>query len=161
VPEFLNSANFVLFTDRLHFERSFQLVMDKNFPVRWISQISQVSDEPALHVIDVPGARELIPWGESSLRAGKRAFAYLEAASAAANRGDIQAIVTAPVSKASIGMKFKGQTEFFAERAGVSEFAMAFFAPTFKVVLATVHMSLKQALEQLSTNDYIRLISFV
>src|SRR6185369_14043081 len=41
------------------------------------------------------------------------------------------------------------------------EFAMAFFAPTFKVVLATVHLSLKQALARISAARYVRLISFV
>jgi 4-hydroxythreonine-4-phosphate dehydrogenase len=38
---------------------------------------------------------------------------------------------------------------------------MAFFAPTFKVVLATIHMSLREALERISTNHYVRLIQFV
>jgi 4-hydroxythreonine-4-phosphate dehydrogenase len=76
-------------------------------------------------------------------------------------QGNIQAIVTAPVSKASIGPHFKGQTEFLSERAGVSQFAMAFFAPTFKVVLATVHMSLKDALASITTQRYKDLIAFV
>ena len=57
-------------------------------------------------------------------------------------RGKIDAIVTAPVSKEAIGGDFHGQTDFFAEAAGVREYAMAFFAPTFKVVLATIHVSL-------------------
>jgi 4-hydroxythreonine-4-phosphate dehydrogenase len=38
---------------------------------------------------------------------------------------------------------------------------MAFFAPTFKVVLATVHMSLKDALAALTTPKYVDLIKFV
>ena len=76
-------------------------------------------------------------------------------------QGNIQAIVTAPVSKASIGPHFKGQTEFLSERAGVSQFAMAFFAPTFKVVLATVHLSLKDALASITTQKYKNLIEFV
>jgi 4-hydroxythreonine-4-phosphate dehydrogenase len=76
-------------------------------------------------------------------------------------QGAIQAIVTAPVSKASIGPHFKGQTEFLAERAGVPQFAMAFFAPTFKVVLATVHMSLRDALASITTPMYKDLILFV
>jgi 4-hydroxythreonine-4-phosphate dehydrogenase len=35
---------------------------------------------------------------------------------------------------------------------------MAFFAPTFKVVLATVHLSLRDALSRISTPLYIKLI---
>ena len=38
---------------------------------------------------------------------------------------------------------------------------MAFFTPTFKVVLATVHMSLRQALEHLSKQLYVELIHLV
>jgi len=157
VPEFLGTTRCVLFTDAIHFERS----QTKGFPTRWIENLSEVSNEPILFLVNVPGATDLIPWGESSLRSGSRASAYLEAASNAAMQCSIQAIVTAPVSKSSIGPHFKGQTEFLAERAGVSQFAMAFFAPTFKVVLATVHMSLKNALASVSTPMYVKLITFV
>jgi 4-hydroxythreonine-4-phosphate dehydrogenase len=157
VPEFIGSTRVILFTDSVHFERS----SPKNVPFRWISSIDDVSDDPVLFLMDVPGAAGLIPWGESSPRAGSRASAYLSAASDAALQGAIQAIVTAPVSKASIGAHFKGQTEFLSERAGVSQFAMAFFAPTFKVVLATVHLSLKDALNSITTQMYKDLLTFV
>jgi 4-hydroxythreonine-4-phosphate dehydrogenase len=157
VPEFLGSTRLLLFTDSVHFKRS----NTNAVPVRWIADIAEVSDERVLFLKDVPGAGELIPWGEASLRAGSRASAYLCAASDAAMQGAIQAIVTAPVSKASIGPHFKGQTEFLSERAGATKFAMAFFAPTFKVVLATVHLSLKDALASITTKKYIDLITFV
>jgi 4-hydroxythreonine-4-phosphate dehydrogenase len=157
VPRFLESVRLVLYTDSVHFERS----QTTDVPFRWINSPVEISDEPVLFLIDVPGSDALIPWGETSLRAGARASAYLEAASNAAICGHIQAIVTAPVSKASIGPHFKGQTEFLAERARVTEFAMAFFAPTFKVVLATVHLSLKDALASISTPMYEKLIAFV
>jgi 4-hydroxythreonine-4-phosphate dehydrogenase len=156
-PEFLGSTRLILFTDSIHFTRS----NTNTVPVRWIASPAEVTDEPVLFLMDVPGAGELIPWGEASPRAGSRASAYLSAASDAAMQGAIQAIVTAPVSKASIGPHFKGQTEFLAERAGASQFAMAFFAPTFKVVLATVHMSLKDALAAITTPKYKDLITFV
>jgi len=157
VPEFLDSTRLLLFTDSIHFDRS----NTDNTPSRWIANASEVTDEAVLFLLDVPEASELIPWGEASLRAGSRASAYLRAASDAAMQGVIKAIVTAPVSKASIGPHFKGQTEFLSEQAGASEFAMAFFAPTFKVVLATVHLSLKDALESITTKQYMELITFV
>jgi len=157
VPEFLDSTRLLLFTDSIHFDRS----NTDNTPSRWIANASEVTDEAVLFLLDVPEASELIPWGEASLRAGSRASAYLRAASDAAMQGVIKAIVTAPVSKASIGPHFKGQTEFLSEQAGASQFAMAFFAPTFKVVLATVHLSLKDALESITTKQYMELITFV
>src|SRR5262249_55242897 len=60
-----------------------------------------------------------------------------------------------------IGPTFHGQTDFLAEMARVEQFAMSFFAPTFKVVLATIHMSLREALGQISIDRYVRLIRFV
>jgi 4-hydroxythreonine-4-phosphate dehydrogenase len=85
----------------------------------------------------------------------------LKAASDEALNGRIQAIVTAPVSKEAIGPTFHGQTDFLAEMARCEQFAMAFFAPTFKVVLATIHMSLREALSRISTDGYVQLIRFV
>src|SRR5262249_17276617 len=102
-----------------------------------------------------------IDWGKLSPDAGRRAIAYLDAASAEALSGRIDAIVTAPVNKEAIGGDFRGQTDFLAERAGVREYAMAFFAPTFKVVLATVHASLREALSRISVDYYVWLIRFV
>lgn len=114
-----------------------------------------------LHVLDIGGDTSNIEFGKLSRESGKQALAYLEAASSAALAGQLDAIVTAPVSKEAISPHFKGQTDFLAERAGCREFAMAFFAPTFKVVLATVHMSLKDALETITTARYIDLIRFI
>ena len=114
-----------------------------------------------LHVLDAGVDSSEVEFGKISRTAGRQAIAYLEAASSAALKGNIDAIVTAPVSKEAIGPHFKGQTDFLAERAGCTEYAMAFFTPTFKVVLATVHLSLKDALDQLTTARYIDLIRFV
>lgn len=70
----------------------------------------------------------------------------------------IQGLVTAPVSKKLISPEFTGQTEELATRCAVADYAMAFFAPTFKVVLATVHVSLRRAIDMLNTQEYVRLI---
>ena len=114
-----------------------------------------------LNLIDIGGKPPVIEFGVVSRDAGKQALAYLAAASSAALAGKIDAVVTAPVSKEAIGPHFKGQTDYLAERAGRTQFAMAFFAPTFKVVLATIHMSLRQALDQITTAGYVDLIRFV
>ena len=114
-----------------------------------------------LDVRDLGHDGATVHWGQPSQITGQRALAYLEAASNAALSGDIEAIVTAPVSKEWIGTSFHGQTDFLAARAGREEYAMAFFAPTFKVVLATIHMSLRDALQRISTKLYVDLIRFV
>jgi len=160
LPSVLASARWVLFTDPPTFEHNYSL-FGKGLPYRWVTQWDDISGEAILFLREARGARGVIPWGEVRADAGARAIACLEAASAAALAGRIHAVVTAPVSKASIGPPFMGQTEFLAERAQAREFAMAFFAPTFKVVLATVHLPLQRALAQISTEHYVRLIQLV
>jgi 4-hydroxythreonine-4-phosphate dehydrogenase len=142
------------------FERS-QALFAAGLQYRWVENLDEIDDPEILSVVEVSGAGPLVPWGEGCAESGRRALAYLQAASGAAIRGDIAAIVTAPVSKESIGAPFVGQTEWLAERAGAAQFAMAFFTPSFKVVLATIHMPLRDALDEISTSRYIRLIRFV
>ena len=156
----LRSARWMVYTDREIFERNASRF---GLPgaVQWIDRPSDVTDEPVLFLRDLRGDTASLQWGKLQPEAGRRALAYLDAASVDALAGRVHAIVTAPVNKEAIGGDFHGQTDFLAARAGVKEYAMAFFAPTFKVVLATIHISLREALAQLSTERYIRLIRFV
>ena len=162
LPSVLDQARWILFTDRPSFDRHY-VRFGKALPCQWISSPNEVpqTNDRTVFVIEVPGATCPIPWGDVQSAAGERALAYLRAAGEAALRHEIAAIVTAPVHKAAISTSFKGQTEFLSEQAGVKRFAMAFFTPTFKVVLATVHVSLKEALAKLSTELYVNLIRFV
>jgi len=160
LPAVAGSARWILYTDAPAFDRHY-LRFGNGRPCRWISQPEEAADDSVLHLIDVPGATCPIPWGDVQSAAGDRAIAYLRAAGDAARERKIAGIVTAPVNKAAVGREFKGQTEFLAQQAGTARFAMAFFAPTFKVVLATVHMSLRDALARLSTALYVDLIRLV
>jgi 4-hydroxythreonine-4-phosphate dehydrogenase len=141
-----DAARWILFTDGSVFERNAARFHPGNI---------------CLELRDLGDDGTSWQWGYPTAKTGARALAYLEAASKAALAGEIDAVVTAPVSKEWIGTHFHGQTDLLAERAGVKDFAMAFFAPTFKVVLATIHMSLRDALDQISTECYVRLIRFV
>ena len=160
ISSVLNFARWVLFTDRAVFQRN-AARFDPRMRTRWIDDLASITDEPFLFLRDLNGDVSNVSWGEMSSAAGQRSLAYLEAASAEALAGHIDAIVTAPVSKEAIGKDFHGQTDFLAERAGRKQYAMAFFAPTFKVVLATIHLSLREALAQISREHYVGLIRFV
>ena len=66
---------------------------------------------------------------------------------------DAVAVVTAPVSKASLqnsGFPFPGQTEFFAEYFGIQDFAMCLSGQRLSVGLATIHIPLASVSEELS-----------
>jgi len=58
-----------------------------------------------------------------------------------------RALVTAPIDKAACraeGFAFPGHTEYLAARAGVDDFAMLMVGPRLRVVLATIHLPLRE-----------------
>jgi 4-hydroxythreonine-4-phosphate dehydrogenase len=85
------------------------------------------------------------PPGQPTVAGGVAQVAWLEAAAAAAGRGELAGLVTAPISKASArraGFGFPGHTEFLADRLGAPRVAMMLAGPRLKVVLATIHLPL-------------------
>lgn len=98
-------------------------------------------------VISSAEIERVAPPGRPSRRAGVAQIAYLEAAVAAARRGEIGALATAPISKRAAqaaGFGFPGHTEFLAHRFGARRVAMMFAGPRLKVALATVHVALAE-----------------
>ena len=74
-----------------------------------------------------------VPVGIVSGPAGQAAHDWLVAAIDAARAGRIDAITTAPLSKAALhsaGLKYPGHTEILAERCGVKQFAMMLYVPS-------------------------------
>ena len=93
------------------------------------------------------------PLGEPSAASGRAALAALMDAVALAQQGVCEAIVTAPLSKhalAMAGSQDRGHTEILARELGIGPVAMAFYAERLKVVLATVHVPLRDIWTHLS-----------
>src|SRR5437016_4763177 len=88
----LASARWVLFTDRAVFERNAALFAC-GLNCRWIADPSGITDESALFLHDARGDTSLIDFGKGNPQSGQRALAYLKAASEAALKGHLQAIV--------------------------------------------------------------------
>ncbi len=87
---------------------------------------------------------KIVP-GKPSADGQKIALAAMERAAQAVPANEAAAVVTMPINKAgmkSIGYKFPGQTEFFADRWG-GEPTMAFAGGKLAVVLATWHIPFK------------------
>lgn len=98
-----------------------------------------------------------VPLGQVSARAGRAAFDAIVRAVEDARRGVVQAVATAPVNKAAFaaaGLGWKGHTDLLAHLCGVAEVAMMFHSPTLRVVLATVHVPLRDV-PRLLTRDLI------
>lgn len=92
--------------------------------------------------ITLPAVMERGP----SRAGGQASMRFCEDAIEAVRRGHVDALVTAPISKASWYMagfrKFPGHTELLAERFKARNVAMMFVSPQLRVVLATIHVGL-------------------
>ena len=74
---------------------------------------------------------------------------------------EIDAIATGPIHKEgmqSIGFAFPGHTEFFAERAKTDNFGMMMVGGGLKILLASIHLPLKEAIRRLNKQDLLRII---
>src|SRR6266545_3361161 len=97
--------------------------------------------------------------GEPTIETARAAAAALEEAITRARRGELNAIVTGPIHKARMyeaGFKFPGQTEFFAERCGVENFAMCLTGGKLTVALVTTHIPLAKVPSALKQSEIVR-----
>jgi 4-phospho-D-threonate 3-dehydrogenase / 4-phospho-D-erythronate 3-dehydrogenase len=98
-------------------------------------------------IVMAPPAGRTAQVGLVSAEAGQAAYDVIVAAVAAAMRGDVDAIATAPVSKeafALAGLPWKGHTDLLAHLTGSPFVAMMFESAALRVVLATVHVALRE-----------------
>jgi len=102
----------------------------------------------ALSLIQVGPDTSGSAFGLVSADSGRASFSYLEAAIEAALCRKISAVVTAPIHKeawSKAGVAFPGHTEVLAERSGGVPVAMMLANPDLRVVLVTIHVSLRKA----------------
>src|SRR6266487_1992721 len=102
-----------------------------------------------------PNCKPGVPTPETA----RAAAAALEEAVTLARRGELEAIVTGPVHKArmyEVGFRFPGQTEFFAERCGIKNFAMCLTGGKLTVALVTAHIPLRKVPRALKQSDIVR-----
>jgi 4-hydroxythreonine-4-phosphate dehydrogenase len=97
--------------------------------------------------------------GKPTPETARAAAAALEEAVTLARRDELDAIVTGPVHKArmyEVGFRFPGQTEFFAERCGVKDFAMCMTGGQLTVALVTAHIPLRKVPRALERSEIVR-----
>lgn len=97
--------------------------------------------------------------GEPTLESARQSLEALEKAAAMAKTGEIQAVVTGPVSKAQlhrVGFTYPGQTEFFAARTETEDYAMCLTGGALTVALVTAHIPLKDVVAQLKATEIVR-----
>lgn len=97
--------------------------------------------------------------GKPSSANNKAVIRSIEIATDLAMHGRAGAVVTNPINKAVLiegGFKFPGHTEFLAHLAkSVQSPVMMLTSPQLRVALATIHVSIKNAVEQLSVESIV------
>ncbi len=97
--------------------------------------------------------------GVPSAATARAAWDHLELAASCLKEGSIDAVVTAPICKEGLhdlGFDYPGQTEFFADRLGVRDFAMCLTGKHLTVALATTHVALRDVPALLSAEELAR-----
>ena len=116
-------------------------------------------DLPADFEFEVVGEISGHVAGLPTQESARAAVEALETAAEHLASGRWQAVVTGPVSKKAlhdVGYKFPGQTEFFAARSGVEDFAMCLTGGGLTVALVTAHVPLSQVAGLLDKTEIVR-----
>lgn len=96
-----------------------------------------------------------LPMGQVHALAGRAAAVCIEAAAALALRGQAAAIVTAPIHKEALsaaGVNFPGHTEMLQAAAGGVPVRMMLANDELRVVLVTIHVALRRAIDALDVD---------
>ena len=106
-----------------------------------------------IHVISLSRLPEDLPFGQLDARSGKAAFDYIWTGIDLALQKRIRAVVTAPINKEALrlaGFHYPGHTEILADFSETKDFAMMLMNDDLRVILVTIHVSLREAIEQLT-----------
>ncbi len=145
-------------------------------PQMRVQQVSQLHEAaqvkapftiPVLQVTPSLTSDQLPVWGQISATAGKLAADCVVWAAQAALRGEVSAVVTAPLHKEALhaaGVPFPGHTEMLqacaAAHAGVAAddmpVRMMLANSELKTVLVSIHVSLRQAIEAVTVDNILQ-----
>jgi 4-hydroxythreonine-4-phosphate dehydrogenase len=109
--------------------------------------------------MDLMGGK--VEYGVTQARCGEASFKYLVEALSHILSGEIPALVTSPINKASFhlaGVPFTGHTELLAHYGGVTDYVMMMANRKMRVSLATIHIPLKDVPLSLSVSGILKTI---
>ena len=160
VPDVLRDARLVVFGDPEVLDRAARQ-MAPSVRVRSVASLDEaIALEDGLAVLPGPpiGGHA---WGQPNLDTDAAQLKYIEAACLAMERGALQGVATAPISKAAIhraGSSFSGHTDLLGARFASPRPVMMLAGPSLKVIPYTVHVPLRDVPGLLSADDLLTVI---
>ena len=109
-----------------------------------------------LSLVEVKNPLSSLKKGFPSKENGKASFHFFQEAVEAAQKGRIQSLVTAPISKKSwelAGLKWRGHTDYLSQI--YPQAIMSFWSQKIKVALYSSHLPLKAALEKIRKENLL------
>ncbi len=141
-------------------------------PVAVITSVDQVADVPpnCIPVMPIGAPLESVPWGVVSRAAGALAGRCVEWAADAALRGEVCALVTAPLHKEALAAagkpfdQFPGHTELLQDRAArflgksMAEVPVRMMLANdeLRTVLVSIHVSLRDAIAAVTYDNVLQ-----
>jgi 4-hydroxythreonine-4-phosphate dehydrogenase len=169
-PEEL-SACFVV-GDLLHLRRSAEAIRspgETSLPIALIDSPTQALDVPprCIPLLATSSAASLVPWGRVDAAAGRIAADAVTWAARAALRGEVAAVVTAPLHKEALsaaGVPYPGHTELLqaeaAAHAGLTPaqmpVRMMLASEELRTVLVSIHVALRDAIEAVTRDNVLQ-----
>ena len=160
--------NCIVVGDKAAMHRAWQVVAAKSRPMSETMPMHMPLHEGlSIHQVGNPLALEQLPaFGKISAMAGQLAADSITWATQAALRGEVSAIVTAPLHKEALslaGVKFPGHTEMLqalaAQHLGKTiaqlPVRMMLANRELKTVLVTIHQPLRQAIEAITVDNIL------
>jgi 4-phospho-D-threonate 3-dehydrogenase / 4-phospho-D-erythronate 3-dehydrogenase len=122
-------------------------------PLVWVNDAELGHDiKKGVAVLDLRGPKK-IQWGKITAANGAAAVHYVCEGARLALAGEVDALVTAPISKEAIhkaGCPFPGHTELLATLSNAKSFAMMMVGGPFRIVLQSIHVSIKDSISSIT-----------
>ena len=135
--------------------------IDPAVPIQIVSKPAEARFADALPVLPIPLTAFPVP-GQGDPNNAAAVIESIEAAVRLAQSGEAAAVVTNPINKANLyraGFGFPGHTEFLAALTGAPLPVMMLANEQLRVVPVTVHLGLRAALDQLTTDLIVAVAS--
>lgn len=148
-----DAATFRFTADRLGLPCDIPVLSDEN----------EILEASGPVIVDLANIEKPLEFGVERADCGKAAGQFIEKAVDLWQKGLVDAISTAPLSKKSLalgGYAYPGHTEMLASLTKTERFAMSFFAGDLRVVLMSTHLPLKEAVDKITKKSLGDLIRF-
>lgn len=151
----------VVFGDRKIMERAVAIV-GADLKCRTIAEPAAGGQEYGfIDIVDLDNLPADLPFGQVDARAGKAAYEYIAKAVACAQKGEIHAIVTAPLNKEALnlgGNRYPGHTEILGALTGQKDYSMMLVGGPLRVIHVTTHVAFSKVPELVKKERVLRVI---